>query len=118
MKFLAASALALVAADKAQIDRSLNRMVMNSSLRAFNQQISQSVENLNEYGCWCYFYDNVGRGKGNPVDEIDAMCKVLGEGYECAMRDSEDEGLDCTLGRLPTPRVPVLAVSSTQVAKN
>ena len=96
MKFIAATAFALVAADKASIDKQLLAMVQNSSLRAFTGQIAQQIPNLDEYGCWCYFYDNVGRGKGNPVDEVDAMCKVLGEGYECAIRDSEDEGLDCT----------------------
>ena len=96
MKFIATTAFALVAADKASIDRQLLALVQNSSLRAFSGQIADSIPQLDEYGCWCYFYDNVGRGKGNPVDEVDAMCKALGEGYECAIRDSEDEGLDCT----------------------
>merc|ERR1711881_151204 len=95
MKFIAASALALVAADKASIDRQLIAMIKNSTLRAFTGQIQAAIPGLDEYGCWCYFYDNVGRGKGNPVDEVDSMCKVLGEGYECAIRDSEDESLDC-----------------------
>merc|ERR1711974_294791 len=96
MKFIAATTFALVAADKASIDKQLLAMVENSSRRAFTGQIATQIPNLDEYGCWCYFYDNVGRGKGNPVDEVDAMCKTLGEGYECAMRDSEDEGQDCT----------------------
>jgi len=96
MKLLAAVAMPLVFADKAHIDRQLMKLVRNSSLRQFSDKIAGAIPNLEEYGCWCYFYDNVGRGKGNPVDEIDAMCKVLGEGYECAIRDSEDEGLDCT----------------------
>merc|ERR1712168_1604572 len=96
MKFIAATTFALVAADKAAIDKQLLALIQNSSLRAFTGQIANQIPNLDEYGCWCYFYDNVGRGKGNPVDEVDAMCKTLGEGYECAMRDSEDEGSDCT----------------------
>lgn len=57
---------------------------------------SQStIDALNEYGCWCYFDDDHGRGKGNAVDVIDEMCKVLHDGYECAMRDAEDEGTTC-----------------------
>merc|ERR1712187_378735 len=51
--------------------------------------------NLDEYGCWCYFYDNVGRGKGTPVDEIDGFCKTLGDGYQCAILDSEAAGESC-----------------------
>jgi len=96
MKLLLTSALALVAADKAAIDRTLMGLVRNSSLRAFADKIQATIPLLDEYGCWCYFFDNVGRGKGTPVDEIDAMCKTLGEGYECAIRDSEDEGIECT----------------------
>merc|ERR1712178_426709 len=67
--------------------------------RAFTGAVANSLNDLinnhGAYGCWCYFYDDVGRGKGTPVDEIDAFCKLLNEGYECAIRDSEDEGLSC-----------------------
>merc|ERR1712079_465815 len=63
--------------------------------RAFGGQIGNTINGMNEYGCWCYFYDDHGRGKGTPVDAIDEMCKTLHEGYECAMRDAEDEGSTC-----------------------
>merc|ERR1711879_877084 len=65
MKFLAtaAASLALVAADKNAIDAQLMAQVANSSLRAFSGNIAVAVKRLDEYGCWCYFYDNVGRGK-------------------------------------------------------
>jgi len=39
------------------------------------------------YGCWCYFQENVGKGKSDPVDTLDSICKVLHQGYECAMID-------------------------------
>lgn len=39
------------------------------------------------YGCWCYFQDDVGKGKSDPVDELDSICKALHQGYECAMID-------------------------------
>ena len=81
--------------DKNHIDKQLLNLIRNSSLRAFSGNIANAVHNLDEYGCWCYFYDNVGRGKGTPVDEIDGFCKTLHEGYKCAMIDGEEEGETC-----------------------
>lgn len=79
-----------------QVDRILNN---SSTPRAFTGAVANAlndlVNNHGGYGCWCYFYDDVGRGKGTPVDEIDSFCKVLNDGYECAIRDSEDEGISC-----------------------
>jgi len=92
---------ALAAADKAAIDNAINSAVANSTLRAFSGQIAATLPQLDEYGCWCYFYDNVGRGKGSPVDEVDGFCKVLGEGYECAIRDSDAANEDCVPWEVP-----------------
>merc|ERR1712071_407053 len=94
-KFVATSLVALAAADKDSIDRQVLSLVRNSSLRAFTGNIANAVNSLDEYGCWCYFYDNVGRGKGTPVDEIDGFCKTLGDGYQCAIIDSEAAGESC-----------------------
>merc|ERR1712176_1091759 len=95
IKFAISSLMALAAADKDSIDRQLLGLVRNSSLRAFTGNIANAVNSLDEYGCWCYFYDNVGRGKGTPVDEIDGFCKTLGDGYQCAILDSEAAGESC-----------------------
>merc|ERR1711883_19589 len=62
-KFALSSLVALAAADKDSIDRQVLSLVRNSSLRAFTGNIDNAVNSLDEYGCWCYFYDNVGRGK-------------------------------------------------------
>jgi len=43
------------------------------------------------YGCWCYFNDNWGKGKGVPVNEVDNICKVLHDGYECIIHDHKVE---------------------------
>merc|ERR1712178_630955 len=94
-KFALSSLVALAAADKDSIDRQVLALVRNSSLRAFTGNIANAVNSLDEYGCWCYFYDNVGRGKGTPVDEIDGFCKTLGDGYQCAILDSEAAGESC-----------------------
>merc|ERR1739845_279961 len=94
IKFAISSLVALAAADKDSIDRQLLGLVRNSSLRAFTGNIANAVNSLDEYGCWCYFYDNVGRGKGTPVDEIDGFCKTLNEGYQCSIIDAENAGID------------------------
>lgn len=49
--------------------------------------IGSNLGNLNGYGCWCYFDDKVGNGKGNPINFIDAECKILHGGYECIVAD-------------------------------
>ena len=44
---------------------------------------------LNQYGCWCYFEDDHGSGRGQPVDEVDKFCKTLHDGYSCILMDTE-----------------------------
>ena len=56
-------------------------------------QFSLWLEDVDEYGCWCYFGDKHGAGKSQPVNELDAHCKQLHEGYECAIID--DAGNNC-----------------------
>jgi hypothetical protein len=51
----------------------------------------EAFENINGYGCWCYFAESFGKGKSHPVDEMDAFCKSLHEGYECVMIDHDNE---------------------------
>lgn len=51
---------------------------------------------INEYGCWCYFQNGHGSGRGKPVDEIDTLCKRLHDGYTCAIMDAQDQGSECT----------------------
>merc|ERR1711981_1328458 len=93
---IAATTIGLVAAGGKQMQADLTGLISNSSMRQFSGAMADAVNQLDEYGCWCYFYDNVGRGKGQPIDEVDGFCKTLNEGYECAIRDSEDEGISCT----------------------
>ena len=47
---------------------------------------------VNEYGCWCYFQNDHSKAKGQPTDGIDQICKVLHDGYKCAMMDAADMG--------------------------
>jgi len=50
---------------------------------------------INEYGCWCYFQDDHGKGRGKPVDVFDELCKRLHDGYTCAIMDASDIGETC-----------------------
>ena len=97
MKSAIYSILTLAGTSLAALDQAFDAQTSQNpdALRAFNSQVSGTINNINEYGCWCYFSEDFGRGKGHPVDSIDEMCKVLAGGYECAMRDAEDEGTTC-----------------------
>lgn len=50
---------------------------------------------LNGYGCWCYFEDDHGQGRGQPVDDVDKMCKTLHDGYTCLMMDTDNLDEPC-----------------------
>lgn len=54
---------------------------------------------LQKYGCWCYFEEE--RGKGTPVDDFDAQCKELQDGYECIRLDSDESGDECDIWTTP-----------------
>merc|ERR1711879_51945 len=96
MKLISASLAfaGLVSADFDNIQRQIMQQVRNSSMRAFQGNVQEAIQQFDNYGCWCYFYDNVGRGKGTPVDELDGLCKTLHDGYTCAIIDTESEGGD------------------------
>lgn len=103
MKLVSASFLlfGLAIADFDNIKRQIMGQVRNSSMRAFSGNVQEAIEQFDNYGCWCFFYDNVGAGKGTPVDELDGLCKTLHDGYVCAIIDSEEEGTDCTPWEVP-----------------
>ena len=46
---------------------------------------------IQNYGCWCHWQDDrpVG-GHGQPIDEIDAWCKSLSQGYDCCEHDNDE----------------------------
>lgn len=48
------------------------------------------------YGCWCFFGDiDSQKGRGQPVDAYDEICKDLLQCYRCAMTDGTNEGAEC-----------------------
>lgn len=98
MKAVAAfSALAgLTLADMQTMTENLQKMVENATDpkldRGFGSAWAQSyLENINQYGCWCYFQDDHGKGRGIPANEVDTACKVLHDGYSCILMDFETD---------------------------
>lgn len=70
-----------------------------SQFKAFDPTLVRqlNLDEIDGYGCWCYFNEDVGKGRSHPIDEVDALCRLLSQGYECAMHDSEEEtGQVCT----------------------
>jgi len=55
--------------------------------RSVSTILGTSIDQIQEYGCWCYFDHHGGRGKGKPVNNIDQLCKELQDGYDCAVMD-------------------------------
>lgn len=47
---------------------------------------------IDGYGCWCYFENDHGKGRGQPQNDMDAICKVLHDGYECILQDADAVG--------------------------
>jgi len=97
MKFIISALLAFVSADRANMDRQFEALAnaTGDKDRVFSGAIANSISNLNEVGCWCYFDEDIGRGKGKPFDDLDGLCQALGKGYDCAMRDAEEVGDTC-----------------------
>lgn len=57
--------------------------------KQFNYSISKIFEAKHNRGCWCYFDQTHGQGRGQPVDRIDEICKQLHQNYECLLIDSQ-----------------------------
>lgn len=53
-----------------------------------------------EYGCWCYFGDDAGKGQGPAQNEVDELCKHLQQCYRCAKLDSLEDSEICKPGEI------------------
>jgi len=87
-------------ADLMRIAKDLGDLFKNATspgLRSFGSTwAAQMLDPINGYGCWCYFQDDHGKGKGIPANEMDEVCRILHEGYECTIYDAEQENdMDC-----------------------
>lgn len=94
MKLVASfTLLSAVNAKWSVIEKDLQAVV--TKLFPGNRNLVGSMSNINGYGCWCYFDDKIGNGKGNPVNLIDAECKILHGGYECVVADHAAQNSAC-----------------------
>jgi len=91
----------LAASNHPDLDPRVKEVLENTDMcksgRSFASSWGQKmIESINGYGCWCYFQDEHGQGRGKPQNEVDGTCKKLHDGYTCILMDSEAEGdLDC-----------------------
>jgi len=89
MKLLSGTAVVLAFTADASLKamkKGYNELIKASAKNNRNL-LETNIKNVNNYGCWCYFDDQVGNGKGEPMDLIDAECRNLHRGYECAIAD-------------------------------
>lgn len=102
-KALVAATFSLASASMQDIEKSLRMMGKKTTLtRSFaGPWASQIVSNINGYGCWCYFQDNHGKGRGSPKNEVDSLCKTLQDGYSCIMMDAMAMNETCTPWEVP-----------------
>merc|ERR1711976_118597 len=51
---------------------------------------TMEMKNLQNYGCWCYFHELHGEGRGQPVDGYDTACMHYHHGVQCAKHEIPD----------------------------
>lgn len=88
--------------------------------RGLLSMLGPTLARIDGYGCWCYFEDDHGKGRGHPANEIDQLCQVLHQGYECAMLDNDEEAVAQNQANLtPAPfgsknNAPASSVTSSE----
>jgi len=55
---------------------------------ATERAMTSTMSPIWEYGCWCYFQTDHGRGKGQVQNAVDGICQVLHHGYTCIKMDA------------------------------
>merc|ERR1712048_130344 len=61
---------------------------LDQSGAAVERGIKGTSAYFGDYGCWCYFDENHGKGRGPAVDAYDALCKQLHHNYECLIMET------------------------------
>lgn len=97
------------------ISQSMNETQSMNEFRGIGP-VSTSLTAINEYGCWCYFADDHGKGHGTPVNRMDEICKILHDGYECAILDGTDENETCEPWTVDYTGTTTLGDSNQEVA--
>ena len=50
--------------------------VDKNTFKNLGLSVGPAIGNIENYGCWCYFEENHGHGRGNPVDAVDGHWAV------------------------------------------
>merc|ERR1712226_1315987 len=108
MKLLFVSSLALLGVDA-------NYKAMKKSYgelaKGNRNLLTTNINNVNKYGCWCYFDDDVGNGKGEPMDLVDLNAETFTEDTSVPSPTS----LAVLHGPLPTSQYQVPRLSQITV---
>merc|ERR1712159_843575 len=93
MKLLFSTLPLTLFAGKAEIESQIAALSNSSdSARNLVPILGPQLNQINGYGCWCYFDGEYNKGRGQPVSMVDSECQQLNNGYKCAMVDAEIEG--------------------------
>jgi len=63
--------------------------------KSLNLALMSKFASFNGYGCYCHFGSAWRKGRGQPVDQFDKLCRDLIHGYECIHMDAVDENTSC-----------------------
>jgi len=77
--------------------------------------MTTSMSAIWEYGCWCYFQEDHGRGRGTPQNAVDDICQILHHGYTCIKMDAITENVPCDPFNHAYSTVPTLGNSQQQL---
>lgn len=103
-------------ADKMDTDSSQGNL--RSALGANNNnerfQIPIPLQAIWGYGCWCHFGDDLMKGQGQPVNQMDQFCKDMQQCLRCAVMDGEECLMDDSLGDSSGPSEPKVCDPTNQ----
>ena len=120
MKFFVLN-FAAISGSLVNMEKTLKRLETElSKVRSFGGSpvLQASLSKINNYGCWCFFQDDHHRAKGPPQNEVDEFCKILHNGYECAIIDSEEKDLSCTPWKVEYNTSTVIGNTAEEVETN
>ena len=89
-----------VSAGYQQMNEQLEILMQNMTTTQIDRDLvpllGPQLQQINKYGCWCYFDpSDFNMGRGDPINGVDRLCRILHEGYKCAILDGKDEGEKC-----------------------
>lgn len=61
----------------------INRLSHKNGLRKMVGEPSEFLQQINGYGCWCYFDERYKQARGPVQDKIDTECQKLIKAYKC-----------------------------------